>query len=169
MPMLYKKEEGRDYRRYKHTAEEQRVIRSKGFAPVVSSNVSAIARDNKILYVRFHDASTYAYPKSGELYDKMLHSKSKGKFVWNELIRKNVPYRRASAMQFSVNEELERQAPTNLMQQVREDREEKGFNLLAAIALSTMIDNKKASTVNTLASLVLAQAINGNATTNAEK
>jgi len=167
MPMLYKQEENRPYRRYKHTAKEQSVIRSKGFEPVVSSNVSAIAREDKILYVRFHDSSVYAYPKSGNLYDKMLHSSSKGKFVWNELIRKRVPYRRASMKVFSVNKELEQQAPMNLMQQAQEAKNELGYNLLAGLALSTMVDTNK-QTIDTLANLVLAQAINSNATVNAE-
>ena len=166
--MLYKKEEGRDYRRYKHTAKEQKTLRSKGLTPVVSSNVSAIARDENILYVRFHDASTYAYPKSGKLYDKMLNSKSKGKFVWDELIRKRVPYRRAGAMSFKLNNEMERLATTNLMEEAKILKNEQGLKLLAGIALSTMIDNTAAKTVDTLASLVLAKAINSNATVNAE-
>ena len=160
--MLYKQEENRPYRRYKHTAKEQKVIRQNGFEPVVSSNVSAIAREENVLYVRFHDSSVYAYPKSGKLYDKMLHSKSKGKFVWNELIRKKVPYRKASMKVFSVNKELEQQAPINLMQQAQDAKSELGYNLLVGLALSTMIDTKKA-TVETLVSNTLAQAINSNA------
>jgi len=169
MPFLYKQEEDRPYRRYKHTAEEQRAIRSKGMTPVVSSNVSAISQKGNTLYVRFHDSATYAYPKSGELYDKMLHSPSKGKFVWKNLIRANVPYRRASGLDFKLGAPLE-ETTTNLMEQatpkdrMTKDKGQLGLTLLAGLALSTIIDTEAFLKTGTIASLALASLINGNTT-----
>ena len=164
MPILYKKEEGRNYQRYKHTAKEQATIRSKGFEPVVSSNVSAIAREGKILYIRFHDKATYAYPKSGNLYEDMLNSSSKGKFVWDKLIRKNVPYRKAQAKAFSVGSPYEDQAPVNLMEQQRQEKAERSSALLVGLALSTMITADQALKQGTIVSLALANLINSTIT-----
>lgn len=161
MPFLYKKEEGREYRRYKHTAQEQKLIRSKGFTPVVSSNVSAIARDDKVLFVRFHDSSTYSYPKSGELFDKMLHSKSKGKFVWNELIRKNVPYSRASYKDFSTGAEIEQEPPLNIMEQAKQERQSKGEQIVKESGLKSII-NTATLLESVIAGFALASLINGN-------
>lgn len=161
MPFLYVKEEGRTYRRYKHTAKEQTLIRSKGFTPVVSSNVSAIARDGKTLYVRFHDTSTYAYPKSGDLYDDMLHSKSKGEFVWDELIRKNVPYNKASGLNFSTGAPIEDEAPVNVMEQAKQERQEKGATAVKKAGIKSII-NTATLLEATIAGLALASLINGN-------
>src|SRR6056297_2375211 len=82
----------RDDGKFEHTQGEERFLITKGFKPVVSSNVSAVGRRDEVLFVRFHGGATYAYPESGNLYQKMINSSSKGKFVWNELRRKNVPY-----------------------------------------------------------------------------
>lgn len=176
MPMRYKKEEGRPYRRYKHTAEEQREIRANGFTPVVSSNVSAIARDGTILYIRFLDSATYAYPKSGELYEDMLNSKSKGKFVWNKLIRPRVPYSKAPSKQFSLDSDID--APLNLMEEFRDRKVEqpkistivsdsKLSTLLTGLALSTLINADEEN--GFITSLELVENINSNATINAVK
>jgi len=91
-------EKGREYQRFQHTQDEDRFLRRKGLTPVVSSNVSAIAVDEIGLIVRFHGGSTYRYPESGNLYERMLKSSSKGKFVWRELIRKKAPYYRMGAV-----------------------------------------------------------------------
>jgi len=92
------KEEGRKYTRLKHTKDEEITLRTKGLIPVVSSNVSGIARNENVLVVRFHGGATYGYPSSGELFNEMLKSPSKGKFVWRELRRKRVPYYRMGAV-----------------------------------------------------------------------
>ena len=93
MPYLLE-DKGRDYKRLQHTPEEQRRINRSGYTTVLSSNVSAIAEFEGDLYIRFHGGSSYRYPNSGELYQPMLDSSSKGKFVWRELRRKGVPYQR---------------------------------------------------------------------------
>lgn len=93
MPIL-REDKGRDYRRYEHTGPERRRLDQAGFTPVLSSNVSAIGEHDGDLYIRFHGGSSYVYPGSGDLYVPMLQSSSKGRFVWNQLRRKNVPYRR---------------------------------------------------------------------------
>lgn len=87
-------DDGRNYKRLQHTPEEQKRINRSGYTTVLSSNVSAIAEYQDDLFIRFHGGSSYIYPGSGDLYRPMLDSSSKGKFVWRELRRKNVPYRR---------------------------------------------------------------------------
>ena len=93
MPVL-REDKGRDYQRLEHTKEERDRLDRAGFTPVLSSNVSAIGEHNGDLYIRFHGGNSYIYPNSGDLYRPMLQSSSKGRFVWNQLRRKNVPYRR---------------------------------------------------------------------------
>jgi len=80
------------YTRLKHTPDERQYLRIKGFVPVVSSNVSAVARDQTKLIVRFHGGATYVYPSSGDKFDDMLNSGSKGRFVWQQLVKPRVPY-----------------------------------------------------------------------------
>jgi hypothetical protein len=93
MPVL-REDKGRDYRRYEHTEDEINRLDRSGFTPVLSSNVSAIGEHNGDLYIRFHGGNSYVYPNSGDLYQAMLQSSSKGRFVWNRLRKANVPYRR---------------------------------------------------------------------------
>jgi len=83
-----------NYTRLKHSETEVATLRNRGFVPVISSNVSAVARQDEMLIVRFHGGATYAYPRSGDRYEDILSAPSKGKFVWNELRRKRVPYYR---------------------------------------------------------------------------
>jgi hypothetical protein len=90
-------ESNRKYERFRHTTAESKFLASKGFQTVTSSNVSAVGKDKATLLVRFHGGATYGYPKSGSLFDSMLKSASKGKFVWRELIRKKVPYYKTTA------------------------------------------------------------------------
>ena len=93
MPTL-REDKGRDYRRLEHTKDERDRLDRSGFTPVLSSNVSAIGEHNDDLYVRFHGGHSYIYPGSGDLYRPMLQSSSKGRFVWTQLRKKNVAYRR---------------------------------------------------------------------------
>lgn len=97
MPILLQ-DLNRDYQRYRHTAEEKVQLARAGFQHVLSSNVSAIAQNDNDLIIRFHGGATYRYPGSGDLYDKMLRSNSKGRFVWVNLIRKNVAYRKVAGV-----------------------------------------------------------------------
>jgi len=96
MPKLSK--ENRQYQRYTYTKKEEDVLESKGFEAVYSSNVSAIARDKADLIIRFHGGATYGYTGKGKLYERMMASASKGKWVWRFLIRPNVSYYRAGSV-----------------------------------------------------------------------
>lgn len=80
------------YKRIKTPVSDQRTLREKGYSPFFSSNVSAGMRDDKDLYIRFHNGSVYKYPDKGEQFGDLLLSSSKGKWVWNNLRRKNVSY-----------------------------------------------------------------------------
>lgn len=158
-------DEDRKYKRYEHTDAEKRFIESKGFTPVVSSNVSAIARDKNILYIRFHHGgATYAYPKSGDLYGSMLNAPSKGKFVWNMLIRKHVPYYKASQKVFKMGVSSEREAPIDLMQQAKIENAQQAMQMLDLVAgasLTTIVPIEQPQ--GSIVSLLLASYINGNA------
>lgn len=90
-------DEQRPYDRLKHTQDERQYLRQRGFRPVVSSNVSAVARDGAKLIVRFHGGNTYVYPNSGDRFQDFMNAYSKGKWVWSELRRKGVPYRRVGS------------------------------------------------------------------------
>lgn len=86
------KQEGRRYQRLEHTGTEINYLTRRGFRAVISSNVSAIAEKDGILYVRFHGGATYAYPDSGDLFEAMVLAPSKGEFVWDKLRRAGVQY-----------------------------------------------------------------------------
>jgi len=152
--------EDREYPRLEHTKTESRILTSNGFTPVVSSNVSAIAKDKTGLLVRFHGGATYNYPRSGDLFQEMLDAPSKGKFVWEELIRKNVPYQRVG------NIRLAEDVPSRDMM-LPKQQEPSGKSILAALALTTMVLNEEALTKGIIAGALLATMINGNATKNA--
>jgi hypothetical protein len=81
-----------EYPRIKTSVENQAILRSQGYTPVFSSNVSAIQRDGPDLYIRFHNGAVYVYPNQGSNYGDLLLSPSKGKWVWANLRRKNVAY-----------------------------------------------------------------------------
>lgn len=98
----------RKYQRIRLTNDEKNQVEEAGLVPVYSSNVSAIARIKNTLVVRFHGGSMYAYPKSGNLFNRMLNSSSKGKFVWNELRRKNVPYKRIGSLPMDYDRNINR-------------------------------------------------------------
>ena len=83
-----------EYERIKTSVANQQILRSQGYTPVFSSNVSAIQRNVSDLYIRFHNGSVYLYPNQGDRFNDLLTSPSKGKWVWRELRRKNVPYSR---------------------------------------------------------------------------
>lgn len=57
-----------------------------------SSNVWKFKIRGKNLLVQFLDGSTYIYYGAANLFLGMRRTGSKGKYVWNQLIRKNVNY-----------------------------------------------------------------------------
>lgn len=158
MPKLI--QEQRKYPRYSHTPAESSRLRSRGFTPVISSNVSAIARDDLTLFVRFHGGATYGYPKSGKLFDDMLGSASKGKFVWNELRRKNVPYYKTSNVNIPDDVEDKDMMKKDAMKK-RSERKPEG-SILAGLTLATMVSSEMALEQGIIAGLALAQMINAN-------
>lgn len=86
-------DKGRDYQRIRQSAQDVLFLETIGFTEVMSSNVSAISTDGNDLLIRFHNESIYRYRNKANLYEPMLRSNSKGKYVWKELRYKSVPYR----------------------------------------------------------------------------
>ena len=87
-----------EYERIKTSVDNQRILKEQGYTPVYSSNVSAIQRQLKDLYIRFHNGSVYVYPGSGDMFNDLLTSSSKGKWVWANLRRPNKPYNKVGSM-----------------------------------------------------------------------
>ena len=96
--MILLKDEGRDYQRYSHTTTERLYLKKQGFQHVQSSNVSAVARRDDDMIIRFHNGSLYRYSGQGERVDDILKSNSKGKWVWRHLRRKRVPYEKIGTL-----------------------------------------------------------------------
>jgi hypothetical protein len=67
------------------------------WTPVSSSNVDAVAwaqgADYK-LWIRFNNGSVYAYGAPRVLFDDILTTPSKGRFVWQVLRQSSYPYRK---------------------------------------------------------------------------
>lgn len=99
---------GRRYKRIRLTQNEKDDLLDRGLTPVLSSNVSAIAKSGRSLIVRFHGGATYEYPQSGNLYARMLNSGSKGKFVWRNLRKAGVPYKRINNIPMDYDKDLDR-------------------------------------------------------------
>ena len=142
-------ESNRKYERFRHTTAESKFLASKGFQTVTSSNVSAVGKDKATLLVRFHGGATYGYPKSGSLFDSMLKSASKGKFVWRELIRKKVPYYKAPGGITIADDIPEEEG--DMMLQAPSDI---GLSILAGLALATMMSNNISNTALKASSIV---------------
>jgi hypothetical protein len=105
MPVLLE-DKNRNFKRLRHTPKEKAVLTKAGFQHVLSSNVSAIAKDKNNLVVRFHGGATYSYKGAGDLYRPMLQSNSKGKFVWSKLIRPKVPFKKVGSVKLQVDKEF---------------------------------------------------------------
>jgi hypothetical protein len=105
MPILLQ-DEGRPYKRLRHTPKEKAKLIQAGFQHVLSSNVSAIATSGKDLVIRFHGGATYAYKGKEDLYKPMLNANSKGKYVWSKLIRPKASYRRVGSVTLDGDEEF---------------------------------------------------------------
>jgi len=146
--------ENRKYQRLVHTEGESKYLARRGFRSVVSSNVSAVAKDGETLIVRFHGGATYGYPTSGDRYYDLLNASSKGRFVWTELRRAGVPYYRMGAVNIADDVEPVRTP--------YEGAGDAGQTLLAALALSTMVAPTELLSVGIIAGLSLVRDINSN-------
>ena len=155
MPIL--QDDNRKYPRFKHTAAEAKFLASKGFQTVSSSNVSAVGKDKNVLLVRFHGGATYGYPKSGSLFDAMLKSGSKGKFVWRELIRKKVPYYQTT--QQILKDDIESR---DMMAGIGVEAVANvaTATILAGLALATLISNEQVLNSGIIVTLGVAELIN---------
>lgn len=85
-------DENRDFRRIRQSARDVLFLEELGFVEVMSSNVSAVMVDGEDLLIRFHRGEVYRYPGQGYLFNHMMRSASKGRWVWQNLRRTNVPY-----------------------------------------------------------------------------
>ena len=90
----------RDYRRFRPSPSEKIQLANNGLQWVLSSNVSGIGINGKDLIIRFHNGSMYLYPNQAHLYDDMMKSNSKGRFVWQRLRRTRVAYRKIGTLPF---------------------------------------------------------------------
>lgn len=99
--MVLLEDKNRDYRRYRPSAEEKVYLSERGLRWVLSSNVSAAGTQGNSLIIRFHNGSVYEYPGQADRIDDLFNSNSKGRWVWRELRRKKVPYRRIGTVSLS--------------------------------------------------------------------
>lgn len=124
--------EDREYTRLKHSDSEVATLRNRGFVPVISSNVSAVARQDEMLIVRFHGGATYAYPTSGDRYEDILSASSKGRWVWRELRRTGVPYYRIGRV--TIQDDVD-------------DRDLMREGLETDVSVSTIVDRDRAAVI----------------------
>ena len=154
--------EHRKYQRLVPTEGESKYLARRGFRSVVSSNVSAVAKDGETLIVRFHGGATYGYPTSGDRYYDMLNASSKGRFVWTELRRAGVPYYRMGAVNIDDDVEPVRTPHDGASVDGHSDGHSEGRTLLAALALSTMVAPSDLLSIGIIAGLALVRDINSN-------
>ena len=107
-----------EYERILTSVENQQILRSQGYTPVFSSNVSGIQRKGNDLYIRFHNASIYVYPNQGNRFNDLLLSPSKGKWVWRELRRKNVAYSQVGSLPLDGDLDL---SNDEMMERIKEE------------------------------------------------
>lgn len=91
-------DKGRDYRRFRFSPREQAFLSLNGFQTVQSSNVAAVGIKENNLLIRFHNGSVYEYLNQASQYDNVLKSNSKGKWVWRNLRRRNIPYQKVGTL-----------------------------------------------------------------------
>lgn len=91
-------DKGRPYRRFRFTPRERAFLSLNGFQPVLSSNVAGVGVKDNDLLIRFHNGSVYEYSNQANRYDDILKSNSKGKWVWSNLRRRNVPYKKLGSL-----------------------------------------------------------------------
>ena len=128
------------------------------FKAVVSSNVSAVAIRGDALVIRFHGGATYEYPGMRDRYTDIMSAPSKGKWVWREIRRKNVPYNRVGDI--VIEDDVD---DRDLM---REDAVEPDDTLML---VSTMMSTQTLYELGIIASLALAETINANEAENSRQ
>jgi hypothetical protein len=121
-----------DYQRLRHTTDEVRTLRDRGFIPVISSNVSAVGREDGRLIIRFHGGATYAYPNDGDRLQDILSAPSKGRFVWQQLRRRGVPYQKIGNV---------------VIEDDVEDRDLMRDDVEAQVDISTLVNKDRAATI----------------------
>lgn len=121
-----------DYQRLRHTTDEVRTLRDRGFIPVISSNVSAVGREDGRLIIRFHGGATYAYPNDGDRLQDILSAPSKGRFVWQQLRRRGVPYQKIGNV---------------VIEDDVEDRDLMRDGVEAQVDISTLVNKDRAATI----------------------
>lgn len=141
------KDKGREFKRIRQSAQEKVQLKRAGFQHVLSSNVSAIAQAGRDLVIRFHGGATYQYSGAGDLFDKMLQSNSKGSFVWKNLIRKQVPYKRVAGVSLKSDTQF---TDKDLMETAQEPV--KGLDLATLLTKETLI--KKGIIATNIARLI---------------
>ena len=99
-------DEKRDYQRILPDNKTRQALRQQGYTWVLSSNVSAVRQFGDSLIIRFHNGSVYEYQTQGDRFNDIISSNSKGRWVWNELRRKNVPYSKLGAMPLDTDIDL---------------------------------------------------------------
>ena len=90
----------------RHTAKQKQLLSNQGFQFVSSSNVSAIAHDDKDLIIRFHNGSVYTYPNRAKQYDSLLKASSHGKWVWKYLRRSNAAFKKTGTIPFKSDKNI---------------------------------------------------------------
>jgi len=91
-------DKGRKYQRFRFTPRERAFLSLNGFQPVLSSNVAGVGVRENNLMIRFHNGSVYEYINQANRYDDILQSNSKGQWVWRNLRRRNIPYKKVGAL-----------------------------------------------------------------------
>ena len=140
----------RNYQRIRLNTTEKKQLIKEGLTPVLSSNVSAIGKEGASLIVRFHGGATYEYPRSGKLYARMLNSYSKGKFVWNQLRRKNVPYNRIANIPMKYDQRIK---DRDLMEEVEIKKVNKD-RLTTKQTIESMIKDTRIKTMTPIENVV---------------
>lgn len=92
--MVQLEDKNRKYKRYRLSPEERTYLAERGLRWVLSSNVAAAGTQGDDLIIRFHNGSVYAYSGLADRVEDLFKSNSKGRWVWQNLRRKNVPYRK---------------------------------------------------------------------------
>jgi hypothetical protein len=95
-----------EYERIKTPVSDQKTLREAGYTPFFSSNVSAGQRDDKDLYIRFHNGNIYKYPNKGNRFNDLLLSASKGKWVWANLRRTHATFSKVGSMPLAGDRDL---------------------------------------------------------------
>jgi len=140
------------FKRIKTPVSDQLKLKDAGYTPFFSSNVSAGQRDEDDLYIRFHNGSIYKYPNQGKNFNSLLTSSSKGKWVWNNLRRKNVSFSKVGSLPLAGDIDLtDEELFTEL-------KEKKIKPIIISHLLSTLID---IGDVNIFSTIVSKEALIG--------